>query len=68
MNNNLCSYDYDSLRYRFQSLKKMCFICNNILFSDNNIYNMGCIGHCKMDCAKERLIEWSKYYGSDKSS
>ena len=31
-------------------------------------HNEGGIGRCEMDCAKERLIEQSKYYEKDKSS
>lgn len=39
----------------------------NVLVA-NNTYNLVGIGPCQIDCAKERLIERSKYYESDKNS
>ena len=50
---------------QLQIFKKMCFICQNKRTGDNNTYNEDV---CKVDCTKESLTEWSKYYGKDKSS
>ena len=46
----------------------MCFVDNDKHISDKKTYNKGGIGWCEMDCAKEYLVEWSKYYQSDKNS
>ena len=54
-----------SLGEQLQIFKKMYFIYQNKRIGDNNTYNEDV---CKMDCAKESLTEWSKYYGKNKSS
>ena len=50
-----------SLAGHLQLFYKMSFACNDKHFSDNNKYNEGGIGRCKMDYAKEYLIKRSKY-------
>ena len=51
-----------------QILIKMYFICNDKRISDNNTYNEGGIGLCKMDSVKDHLIERGNCCESDKSS
>ena len=53
-----------------QLIFKICasFICNDECISYSNPYSQGGTGRCEMDCTKERSIERSKYYESDKDS
>ena len=44
------------------------FVCNHKSISDNNTCNEGATGRCEIDCAKECLVERSKYFESVQSS
>ena len=57
-----------SLAEHLQIFYKMCFICNDKRISDTSTYNEGGTVRCKVDYAKEYLVEWSNYYKCDKSS
>ena len=46
----------------------MYFICNDKRISDNTTLNEGVTGRSEMDFSKERLIERSKNYESDKKN
>ena len=46
----------------------MYFICNDKRISGNTTLNEGVIGRSEMDFSKERLIERSKNYESDKKN
>ena len=48
-NEDISTSTFRNFRRLFTYFKKLCAICNNKRVSDNNIYNEGSIGRCKIN-------------------
>lgn len=67
-NENISTSASRSSRRTLTNSKNVFFVCNDKSISDNNTCNEGATGRCEIDCAKECLIERSKYFESEPSS